>query len=69
MRFSKNEKGYFLTELTTVEKFLVTGRISKPAIKKRMPANCNGVVYCSPILIPTKAVDHNKQAIMARKYV
>jgi hypothetical protein len=31
-----------------------------------MPANCRGLEYGSPILIPTKAEDHNKQAIIAR---
>lgn len=45
------------------------GRISSPDKKKRIPANWNGDVYCSPILIPTKAVAQSTQATMARKVV
>lgn len=40
-----------------------------PEIKNRMPANCRGVAYCNPIFMPTNAVDHKKQAIMAKKVV
>ncbi len=50
-------------------RFLVRGMISIPAKKKRTPANCKGVVYCNPILIPAKAVDQSKQAMIAKKYV
>lgn len=34
-----------------------------------MPANCRGLEYGRPILMPTKAEDHSKQAIMARNEV
>lgn len=38
-------------------------------MKKRIPANCKGDMYCKPIFTPAKAVDHNRQAIMAKKAV
>jgi len=41
----------------------------KPAIKKRVPANCRGVAYSKPIFTPAKAVDHNRQDIIARREV
>ena len=41
--------------------------MSNPAKKKRMPANCSGVVYSKPILIPAKAVDQRRQATIAKK--
>jgi hypothetical protein len=40
-----------------------------PDKKKRIPANCKGVVYFKPILTPTKAVDHRRQATMAKNVV
>lgn len=40
-----------------------------PERKNLMPANCNGVVYFKPILIPTNADDHKRQAIIARNVV
>lgn len=47
----------------------INGSIIKPERKKRIPANWKGAVYFSPIFIPTKAVAHSTQAIMARKVV
>jgi hypothetical protein len=40
-----------------------------PARKNRSAANWSGDWYCSPILIPAKAVDHKSAATMARKVV
>lgn len=40
-----------------------------PDMKKRIPANFSGVVYCNPILIATKAVAQRKQATIAKKIV
>ncbi len=40
-----------------------------PDNKNRIPANCNGVVYFKPIFTPTKAVDHRRQAAMAKNVV
>jgi hypothetical protein len=31
------------------------------------PANCKGLVYCNPIFIPAKAVDHKTQAVSANR--
>jgi hypothetical protein len=45
------------------------GSISKPDMKNRKPANCNGVVYFKPILMATNGVAHNKQANMANMVV
>ena len=45
------------------------GRMIKPERKKRMPANCNGVEYCKPILMAVKGVAQSKQANMANTVV
>jgi len=50
-------------------RFLINGRIIMPEIKKRTPANCRGMLYFNPTLIPTKAVAHSTQVTIARKVV
>ena len=63
----------FLTLVLTVcVYFLIDpakGMMIIPERKNRIPAKCKGVVYGSPIFIPTKAEDHNKQAVIARNVV
>ncbi len=54
---------------TFLLKSLIKGNINKPEIKKRIPANCNGVVYFNPILMAVKGVAHNKHANIAKKVV
>ncbi len=47
----------------------VKGNIYRPERKNLIPAKRNGVVYSSPILIPTNAVDHKRHATTARNVV
>lgn len=47
----------------------MNGKIIRPEMKKRMPANWNGALYFRPILTPTKAVAHSMHAMMAKKWV
>lgn len=43
--------------------------IETPEIKKRIPANCKGEWYSSPIFTPANAVDQSQVAKMARNVV
>jgi hypothetical protein len=45
----------------------VKGRTIRPEIKNLVPAKWSGVSYLRPILIAAYAVDHNRQATMARR--
>ena len=47
----------------------IKGRMSRPEIKKRIPAKLRGVVYFKPIFMAAKGVAQSKQAIMAKKLV
>ena len=45
------------------------GIITSPDSKKRTPAKFSGEVYCKPIFMLKKAVDHKRHAIIARTEV